>query len=343
MKDQAFVPIYQRLYNSYREKIIKQVYNPGDRIDSINRIMERHKVSRETAKHVLSKLSSEGFIIKKAGKGSFVTFTRDIQRIWGIVIPFYSANIEDLIGHLNAEARKRDRSIKYFLHYNEPEEEMKLVGQMIREGYEAIIVVPNYDERLTANFYRSLQQGNSIVVLADNTMSGSFFNYVIQSYDLGVKRAFNYLISRNEKNLLIIKNEAWNGRNLVAELMEQSLQIFISSQSPHRELFIISGLSEFSDEFLKINNIGGILCFTDTDSLRVSGRLLRWGISMPNEISVVSYGNTELTQTASPPVTAVDCNYSEMARVAASMIFSKPKPVGTKQFVIQPELIIRQT
>ena len=240
------------------------------------------------------------------------------------------------------EAAKKGRKIRYFLHYNEPEEEIRLVGNMLRQGYEAVIVVPNYDESLTANFYRNLNQGNSVVVLVDNTMGGSFFNYVIQSYDLGVKRAITYLISRNDKNLLFVKNETWRGRNLVYELMEQSMQMFIDQQAPERKLYVISGLSDFSQEFIKTNNIGGILCSTDVDSLKVTGRLSRWGIKMPDQISVVSYGNTELTQSANPPVTAVDCNYEEMARLTASLIFDRSTKI-TKQHVIQPVLITRQT
>lgn len=342
MIDRAFVPIYQRLFEFYKERIIKQEYLPGSRVDSINRIISRHNVSRETAKLVLNKLSEEGFIIKKAGKGSFVTYTRETQQVWGVVIPFYSTNIEDLIANLNKEAQKVDRSVRYFLHYNEPEEEIRLVGNMLRQGYEAVIIVPNYDESLTADFYRNLNQGNSVVLLVDNTMGGSFFSYVIQSYDLGVKRAINYLTYRNDKNLLFVKNEIWRGRNLVYELMEQSMQMFIDQQAPARKLYVISGLSGFNQEFIIRNNIGGILCSTDIDSLKVTGRLNRWGIKMPDQVSVVSYGNTELTQSATPSVTAVDCNYGEMAKLTASLIFDCDTKI-TKQFVIQPEIIIRQT
>ena len=315
---------------------------PGARIDSINRIIRRHAVSRETAKLVLNKLSDEGFIVKKAGKGSFVTYTREIQRVWGIVTPFYSTNIEDLIANINEEAQKVNRSIRYFLHYNEPEEEIRLVGNMLRQGYEAIIVVPNYDESITAGFYRNLNHGNSVVVLVDNTMGGSFFNYVIQSYDLGVKRAITYMTTRNDKNFLFVKNEIWRGRNLVHELMEQSMKMFIDQKAPERKLFVISGLSDFSQEFIELNDIGGILCITDVDSLKVTGRLNKWGIKIPDQVSVVSYGNTELTQSASPQITSVDCRYPEMARLTASLIFNR-NTLTTKQHIIAPEVVVRQT
>ena len=69
MNSLSFVPIYKRLTDFYKSKIINQEYFPEQRIDSITRIMERHSVSRETAKLVLKKLIDEGLIISKAGKG----------------------------------------------------------------------------------------------------------------------------------------------------------------------------------------------------------------------------------------------------------------------------------
>ena len=340
---QGFVPLYQRLFNHYREKIITQEYSAGDRIDSITRIMERHNVSRETAKIVLSKLNEEGYIIKKSGKGSFVTYARELEKAWGIMVPFMSSNIEDLIGHLFLEAQKINREIRYVLHYNEPEEEMRQVGSMIRNGYEAIMIVPNYDESLTADFYRKLNAGNTMMVLLDNTMVGSFFNYAIQSYDLGVKRAYNYLSVQNDKNLLFVKDETWRGKNLVHELMEQSLQHFIARQSPGRKLFTVSGLRNLDHQYFVSKNIGGVLCCTDTDAVRLTGRLISYKMKIPGEVSLVCYGNTELTMAGSVPLTVIDCKYPEMARTAASLVFCKDCSRQTQQFVIEPELVIRGT
>jgi DNA-binding LacI/PurR family transcriptional regulator len=343
MKYQSFVPLYLRLFDYYREKIIKQEYKPGERIDSITRLMQKHNVSRETAKIVLSKLAEEKYIIKRAGKGSFVTYRKDLQKIWGIVIPFLSSNIEELIENLYQEAKQYDRQIRYLLHYNDPEEEMRQVGTMIRDGYEAIMIVPNYNESLTANFYRNLSTGSSVIILLDNTMVGSFFNYVIQSYDLGAKRAFNYLSSQNPKNLLFVKDESWRGNNLVLELIENSLKFFIGSHISERKLYNITSLQEVNENFIKENNIGGILCWSDTDGIRLARRIMEWNMKFTTEISLVSYGNTELTVAGKTLLTVIDCKYPEMARLAASMVFCEDSINETQQFVLEPELVIRKT
>ncbi len=50
-----------------------------------------------------------------------------------MIIPFYSSNIEQLIHSLEFEAQKQGKQLTYFIHYNNPEGEMKLVSKMIFE------------------------------------------------------------------------------------------------------------------------------------------------------------------------------------------------------------------
>ena len=57
MKDKKYIPIYQRLVCSYKADIYSGKYIPGQQIDSINKIISKHKVSRETAKIVLKHLA----------------------------------------------------------------------------------------------------------------------------------------------------------------------------------------------------------------------------------------------------------------------------------------------
>jgi DNA-binding LacI/PurR family transcriptional regulator len=339
----SFIPLYRKLFDNYKGKIVAQQIKPGHQIDSITRIMQKHKVSRETAKLVLKMLIDEKLIISRAGKGSYVTPLANTKKIWGMILPFYSSNMEQLINYLREEAQNNGRQLTYFFGYNNPEEEMRLVGTMILEGYEAVIVVPNNDESLTADFYRKLFVGNTMVVLVDNTMSGSWFRYVIQSYDLGVKRAIDYLAGITCYNLMLVKNETWKGRNLLYEFMEQTFTNIVSANYPDRKVFVISNLNEFSTDYIQENSIGGILCCSDTDAIRVIGRLQKQNINIPGEISIVCYGNTELTEFFSPAITVIDCGYKEMAGQTALLIKKGSKAGPFEQHVILPKLIKRNT
>lgn len=342
MDHNEFTPIYKRLTAYYSDRIQKQKIAPGARIDSINRMMERHQVSRETAKLVIKKLTEKGLVVTVPGKGTFVNVNTEIRKIWGVIIPFFSSNIEQLIIELRREAEQAGSELRYFLHYNNHEEEIRLSGSMVQQGYEAVIVVPNYNEALTADYYKRLIAGKTIILLADNTMAGSFFNYVIQSYDLGVKRALDYLESVNKGNLLLLGNEFWKGQNLVFELMENTLRINLAEDDPDRVLFVSSSVNEINATFIEENSIGGILAIQDSDAIRLIGRLKEWGVDIPGAVAVVSYGNTELTKYNSPGITSVDCNYPKMAKEIAEHI-SCESMICKRQVVISPEIVIRET
>ncbi len=337
------IPLFKRLTSYYRDRIIRQDMPPGSGMDSINKMISRHGVSRETAKLVLRNLVNEGLVTSVQGKGSFVTFRSDLIPEWGVVIPFLSSNMESLVGSLSRQAEMRKRSVKFQLTYNQPDEEMRIVGEMIRSGFEAIVVVPNYNESLTAGFYRRLIEGRTKVILADNTMAGSFFNYVIQSYDLGVKRAFDYLVSKKEGNLLFLRDQIWKGTNLLNDLMEQTFTGLAGERKPLRKVFIMKNVGDLKRSYITENSITGILACNDSDSIKVTGRLMEWGFLLREEIALVCYGNTELTGYFRPGITAINCRYDEMARITAEMIESSGSSASSKQHVIQPLLIERET
>ncbi len=342
MQKDSSIPIYKKLTEYYRNRILTQELSPGNKIDSINRIMERHKVSRETAKQVQELLRRENLIVSIPGKGSFITSQAPLKKTWGFIAPTFTSNIENLILHLESETTKRKKKLIHYLTYNDPAEEAKLVGSMIRDGFEAVIVVPNSNESLTADFYRNLIPGRTKVILTDHTMAGSWFNYAIQSYDLGIRRALDYLAHSNAGNLLLVKNDIWKGRNLLNELIEQSFKEIAEEKIPDRKVQVVSNVRGLSLELIERENIGGILSCSDIDSIKVLGRIKKWGIKIPEEVSLVSYGNTELTEFFEPSITVVDSCYGEMARHTALLIENTGEEIN-KQFVIQPKLIIRNT
>ncbi len=343
--EQQHIPLYRQLVDYYRQEILTQQSPPGARIDSINLMMERFQVSRETAKLVLQKLAAEKLIVKKAGKGSFVADLGPRQEIWGVVVPFFSAQIDSLLSYLHEFAALANKKLEHYIDYNNWREEIRLVGSMIQQRYEAVIVIPTFDETRTAGFYRSLVSGGTVVTLLDHTMAGSYFTYTIQSYDLGVKRAVQYLNLKKPGNLAFIKNSLWAGRNMVQELMEETFKSFVGQESPGRKALVLDNLQTLSRDFILHHRVTGILCSDDADAIRVIGRLQQWNFRIPDDIAIISYGNTELARYFTPGITSIDCHCRDMAARTADIIQQHLQGRDTRfsQYVIQPDLVIRET
>lgn len=66
----SYIPIYNRLY----EDIVKGVYQKGSILPSENVLSEKYHVSRNTLRQALTILYQDGYIYKKQGKGTYVSY-----------------------------------------------------------------------------------------------------------------------------------------------------------------------------------------------------------------------------------------------------------------------------
>jgi GntR family transcriptional regulator len=90
---QSKSPLYQQLYQLLRRKIVSGQWHPGDLLPSEAELREQYDVSRATVRQALDELVSDGLILRRQGKGTFVapptveqglvrivSFTEDMQQ-----------------------------------------------------------------------------------------------------------------------------------------------------------------------------------------------------------------------------------------------------------------------
>lgn len=70
---ESATPLYQQIYDILCQKIEKGEYKPGGRIPSEDKLCETYHVSRVTVRGALKKMVDDGILIKKHGKGTFVS------------------------------------------------------------------------------------------------------------------------------------------------------------------------------------------------------------------------------------------------------------------------------
>lgn len=66
------IPIYQQIKDQIKDSIFKKDVNEGDLLPSIRKLANELRVSVLTTRRVYDELEVEGFVISKAGKGTFV-------------------------------------------------------------------------------------------------------------------------------------------------------------------------------------------------------------------------------------------------------------------------------
>lgn len=66
-------PLYQQMIEDLKDDIISGAYATGDKIPSELELANSYNVSRITVRRAISELCDEGYLIKRQGKGTFVT------------------------------------------------------------------------------------------------------------------------------------------------------------------------------------------------------------------------------------------------------------------------------
>ena len=73
LKQDAATPLYEQLMNEVEKKIREGYYKPGDKIATEAEMAKEFGVSLITVRKAVSLLMEKGLVIKKQGKGTFVT------------------------------------------------------------------------------------------------------------------------------------------------------------------------------------------------------------------------------------------------------------------------------
>src|SRR6266542_3900565 len=75
-------PLYSRLRQAIRDRVISGEWKPGDQIPTIRQLGEVYGVSRITVVQALDSLAREGLLVRWQGKGVFVSQPRaDAPRV----------------------------------------------------------------------------------------------------------------------------------------------------------------------------------------------------------------------------------------------------------------------
>lgn len=75
MSESSLLPIHKQIYEKLRQNISEGIFNEGDILPSENHLCQIHHTTRPTVRKALERLSVEGYITRKQGKGSIVTKT----------------------------------------------------------------------------------------------------------------------------------------------------------------------------------------------------------------------------------------------------------------------------
>lgn len=329
---------YKDVSNWLREKIMDGTFAMNKKIPSENKLAEKFGYSRQTVRQAIGILVSEDLLVRAQGSGTYVSrhaakIRQPATKRIGVVITCPDDYIFPGIIHGIEDVLSREHyTMTLGITHNRYTDEENALRQMIANGVDGLIVESTKSALPNANrlLYREIFDRGIPVVFLNGYYYGLKESYVTMDDIEAGKIAAKALVSRGHKNIGgIFKSDDIQGikryegvqafmRDKQLALAENSVFWYTTEDIP----YLFTG--DFDTVLLsRFSGITGLVCYNDQIAASLVRLFTRHALSVPEDISVVSFDDSSLADTVSCGLTSVVYPSVGIGHNAAEIILKK--------------------
>jgi len=310
MTKNSSLSLKEKIRNWVLSKIQDGVWVPGEKIPSINQFTSEFNVSRETVRLSLENLVHRGVLQPRQGKGYFVAPQDKISirvallcKIDGVYIkPIYQGLIDEMGENISIQVNEIRQSKKTLTSL--------LEDFITRQAIDRILVVPisgreEEIDKILMPFKRRIKIGwidKAPAITKDPVFLCDYracVDLAVSHFENnGIKQLFYF--SRNQEDQSVFTT------------MRDAFKNSVSQKS--KRMGIISDWHHFLSIINNNQNPVGIMAESDTEAVFLLSRLKANDIKIPQQVSIISCDNSEITDLVTPSITSVDPGFIELGR-----------------------------
>lgn len=203
--------LYSSIYNDILMKISSEELKVGDRLPTEKELSEQYGVSRITAKKALDLLSSQGYISRSPGRGSFVCeksrsgrVSESLKRTVGLVMEDFSESFGVfIISGAERALGKAGYSLIIKRTFGSQEAESKAIIELREKGVDGLMIMPvhgdNYNDAII-----KLALDRFPTVLLDRQLKGMPLSFVGTDNFTAAKDLSDYLFQSGHKKICFV-------------------------------------------------------------------------------------------------------------------------------------------
>lgn len=225
--------------------------------------------------------------------------------------------------------------------------ERQIIHGVIDRQVDGIILLP-FSEEHERSYFEEIWQHGIPLILVDRQMRMLNADFVGTDDVAGGIQAAEYLIERGHRNLLFIGSESMVS---TSKLREEGFRKVLSEtgETVCRSIYL-SEEHDVNDEKLlqaaiSSQNPDGVFCYKDSFAERAYIAIQQLGKRIPEDISMIGFGNLLCSRVLNPDLTTFDQKPEEIGRKAAELyldrISQEKKDEKIREIRIPPELIVR--
>lgn len=350
-------------YERVQDWVVKELQSgrlqPGDMLPSEAELCRMLSVGRNSVRTALSNLAHDRVVETRKGVGTFCLTPRQPSSMTIGFVCLYSQEyiFPKVVRGSNRVLSRFDYHLVLAESRRDTAIERNVLERLWKRGVDGIILQPAYDGRESRNLdlLHDIQASGVPVVLVDNHYPGEQFNSVIMNDRAGGHLAASYLWEHGHRSFGIVYHRTYYPKVLRMEgacsfLREMGHEVeenwlvgfdhLGNLEEVNRRLR--QSFSRSSKDRLAVPT--AFVCSNDEEAIELIRVAQRMGLRVPEDLSIVSFDNSSLSDLPSLTLTSVDHPSEEMGEMATTIILDKlkyPDLVSSTVTVIEPKLIER--
>lgn len=348
---------YQLLAAQLREELARNSGQPGYKLPTEQELSRQHHLSRQTVRHALALLEEEGLIQRRQGSGSYATglLPGEAPRQIAVVTSFLNDYIFPAILHDASDVFSRQGySTTVYATENRVSTEREILLRLLKEPVSGLLVEGSKTALPTPNadlYRRLLQTGVPIVFLHGAYAGLDRVPCVADDNYGGGYQLARYLVNQGHREIAgIFKSDDVQGpqryHGAVSALRDAGLPLrdsrFAWYDTEDRRHLLENQDGQLLADFLqkRLGDATAVICYNDEIAYHLIQALLAAGRRVPEDVAVVSFDNSYLSQLGPVPITSLS-HRSRMGRVAAEQMASLLRREAACSKSLEWELVVR--
>lgn len=233
-------------------------------------------------------------------------------------------------------------------------EEANYLYQLQKRQVDGIIAIDPRTESIKSGLYENSAQ-HIPIVLINGFNDGIKMNFVISDQESGTREAIEYLLSLGHRKIAFIRSKNGYSNEVKEHALRMTLERHHISFDPHHYILLAKGNSietvdmaknTFYERFQHSRNLPtAVFACNDWMAAGVLYAAQMLHIAVPQELSIIGYDNTIISQITMPKLTTVDQNMQELGISAAQMLYGSMKGnnAGYLRLTMDTKLVIRDS
>ena len=349
---------YMTIVEWVKDYIKKEHLVPGTRFYSEKELCDIHNVSRQTVRQALMVLENQDVLRRKRGSGTFVknvgakssgTVARNCNV--GVISTYFSDYIfPSIVTGIEKVLKNNNVGMQLSITHNQVFEESKALKTMLEQDIRALIIEPSKSALPNPNIklYEKIKKMNIPLVFFNAKYPWADFPCVAMDDVVAGKLATEHLIQLGHSKIGgIFAFDDIQGHKRYQGFLDAFEEHGIALEERNVMWFSTSEKKDFfaQEDRTKdlLEGVTAVVCYNDSHAVNLLELCKKWGIRVPEDLSVVGIDDSKLAKICEVPLTTVRHPHQQLGeRTAQKVLEMIENPEKIFQDVLYEPMVVER-